>query len=90
MDIEIKYDGAYPILCSGSLVVFIDGKEWRFPDYCLSSGGYVEFDDDWHEDVGEGPWSVSKWPKDFPDGLKSIVLEAINDNIEHGCCGGCV
>ncbi|MFH0894460.1 MAG: hypothetical protein V2A54_08490 [Bacteroidota bacterium] len=90
MDIEIKYDGEYPNLCSGELIVVIDGKEWVFPDYCLSSGGYVSFDDDWNEHVGEGSWSVKNWPKDFPDNIKGAVVDAVNENVPHGCCGGCV
>ena len=90
MDIEIKYDGSYPNLCSGNLVVVIDGEEWKFPPYCLSSGGDVSFGDDRDESVDEGPWSISDWPKDFPDALKIPVLDAINQSIEHGCCGGCV
>ncbi|MEA1998186.1 MAG: hypothetical protein U9N61_02520 [Euryarchaeota archaeon] len=90
MDIKIKYDGAYPNLCSGNLSVIIDGKEWMFPQYCLISGGYVSFDENWTDTVGKGPWSVFNWPKDFPDNLKEPVLDAINENIPHGCCGGCV
>jgi hypothetical protein len=90
MEINIEYDGAYPNLCRGNLVVIIDGKKWQFPDYCLSSGGYVTFDENWTERIGCGPWGVREWPKDFPDNLKSITLTAINGHIPWGCCGGCV
>ena len=90
MKIEIKYNGAYPNLCSGQLVVIIDETEWAFPDYCLSSGGGVYFDENWGEEIRSGPWSVSSWPDDFPEELKEAVLEAINSEISHGCCGGCV
>ena len=90
MNIEIKYDGKYPNLCSGNLIVVVDGEKWKFPSYCLSSGGYVSFDDDWNEEVGEGKWSVSDWPQNFPENIKNDVLEAINEHIPHGCCGGCV
>ena len=90
MDIEIKYDGKYPNLCSGCLYVIIDGYEWSFPRYCLVSGGGVSFDDDWHENIWVGPWSISEWPKDFPEELKRAVEDKINATIDHGCCGGCV
>ena len=40
---EIKYNGTYPNLCSGNLLVIINGKEWEFPNYCLRSGGSVGF-----------------------------------------------
>lgn len=90
MDIKIKYDGAYPNLCSGKLIVIIDGKEWVFPDYCLSSGGSVSFTDAWDEIVTQGPWTISDFPKDFPKNLKQAVEDAVNEYIPYGCCGGCV
>lgn len=86
----IKYDGAYPNLCSGNLIVIIDDKEWVFPNYCLSSGGSVSFDSDWNETVADGEWAITDWPKDFPEEYKNDVLEAVNSEISHGCCGGCV
>ena len=88
--IKIKYDGRYPNLCSGKLTVIIREKIWVFPNYCLSSGGSVTFDSEWNENVTSGEWSVSEWPKDFPEELKGSTLEAVNDQICHGCCGGCV
>ena len=90
MEIKIKYDGAYPNLCSGNLVVTIDGKEWQLPPYCLSSGGGVWFTEDWDENVDEGEWSISSWPEGFPEKLKTAVEDAVNSQVEHGCCGGCV
>ena len=90
MNIQIQYDGAYPNLCSGRLVVIIDGKYWDFEDHSLRSGGNVWFDDDWTEHVEDGPWSVSNWPEDFPEHLKEAVEEEINSQISQGCCGGCV
>lgn len=88
--IKIKYDGEYPNLCSGHLIVTIDGVEWDFGIYSLSSGGSVTFDDKGEENVTEGKWEVSEWPKGFPEEQKQVVLDAINAQIEHGCCGGCV
>ena len=91
MKIEIEYDGGYPNLCRGNLVVVVNGKRWDFPDYCLNSGGGVTFDEEWSEHVAEGPWwSVDEWPEGFPQELQRDVLAAINDEIPHGCCGGCV
>lgn len=90
MKITIKYDGAYPCLCMGRLFVIIDGVEWDFGEYCLDSGGNVSFDEDWTERVTTGPWSISRWPENFPGNLKEKVLDAVNDNISYGCCGGCV
>jgi len=90
MNIKIEYDGKYPNLCSGSLIVIIDGTRWVFPDYCMSSGGSVSFDEDWNEDVTSGEWSISDWPDGFPDNLQMAVEEAINIQVSEGCCGGCL
>ena len=90
MDIKVQYDGGFPNLCSGKLVLIIDGNEWVFPDYCLSSGGGVSFNDDWEENVTLGEWSISDWPKDFPEDLKGAAEDAVNSNVDYGCCGGCV
>ena len=88
--IIIKYDGDFPNLCSGKLVVIINGKEWHFPTCCLRSGGSVLIDDDWNEHVEEGEWSIKEWPRNFPNTMKSAVVDAVNSEIPLGCCGGCV
>ena len=86
----VSYNGAYPNLCSGQLVLAIDGVPVTFPSYCLSSGGCVSFDDDLNENISEGEWDISNYPKDFPEELKREAVALVNENIEHGCCGGCV
>lgn len=88
-EIEIKYDGKYPCLCMGHLLVIVDGKEYDFGKYCLTSGGSVSFDENWNAEVTEGEWSV-EFPEDFPKELEEKVLECINEEIPHGCCGGCI
>ena len=90
MNVTIEYDGKFPNLCRGNLVVTVDGKRYAFSPYCLSSGGSVLFDDEWNEEVNEGPWNISEWPSDFPDEYKQAVVDAVNESIPHGCCGGCV
>ena len=93
MNIVVKYDGEYPNLCSGNLIVIINGKEWKFPDYCLSSGGSVTGGPpDWDFEIETGPWSIMDWPERFPDDeyLKLNVIEAVNSSISWGCCGGCI
>jgi hypothetical protein len=92
MNIKIKYDGDYPNLCSGRLIVGIDDDLWDFGHHCLASGGGVSFDEQWQENVWSGPWTITKWPKDFPNNpwLRKAVEAAVNEQITHGCCGGCV
>jgi hypothetical protein len=86
----VSYDGKYPNLCSGELVLAVDGENIKFPKYCLSSGGSVSFTNEWDEVVTQGEWSICSWPDNFPENLKEHATELINDNISCGCCGGCV
>ena len=87
----VSYDGKYPCLCSGTLVVRVGGTEYVFEQYtALRSGGGVWFDEEWSEHVDVGPWTVEQWPEEFPKELRAEALIVINDNVPHGCCGGCV
>ena len=92
MKIEIDYDGKWPVLCMGHLIVYVDGEKWDFGKYSLSSGGSVTFDSHWKEHIKEGSWKVREdaWPDGFPEEQKREVEQAINEQIPHGCCGGCV
>ena len=98
-DIEfVSYDGKYPNLCRGTLVLRIDGKEYSFRN-SLDSGGMVTHDgnfNNWNVYVDE--WLFSP-ENDFSEEIKNLNLtEAekkwirilINENVEWGCCGGCV
>lgn len=63
----------------------MDNKDIIFPEYCLSSNGYLNEE---YEPVS-GRWSISEYPIDFPEELKDYAQYLVNENIEHGCCGGC-
>ena len=89
-DIKIKYDGAYPCLCMGHLEVWVDGKFYDFGKYCLSSGGECYFDDYDNGITLDGDWSICRFPNNFPMELEEDLLEVINREITHGCCGGCL
>ena len=86
----ISYDGSYPNLCSGKLIMELNNEKIIFPTYCLSSGGSVSFTEDWDENVTSGEWSISEFPKNFPKELEEHANRLVNENIEYGCCGGCV
>jgi len=90
MKIKITYDGEYPNLCGGQLKVYLDDTEYVFPRYCLSSGGSIWFNDEWEEQMERGEWSITEWPDNFPEKYKKEVEEAVNAEVPHGCCGGCV
>lgn len=87
-----SYDGTYPNLCSGTLVISIDDVQFKFKQGALRSGGSVSFDENWSENVSSGPWTISEWPKGIPKDkkLRDAIIKLVNDNILWGCCGGCV
>lgn len=114
----ISYDGSYPNLCHGVLVVEINEQLYALAmcsnDYrsrsCIRenqdiikligcyfiSGGYVDTDTG---DIGQG----EEWSMDLDDartlsGVKfplikdyiTELIEVFNENVEQGCCGGCI
>lgn len=54
MEIRIEYDGKYPCLCMGHLIVWIDDVKWDFGRYSLSSGGHIHRNDNWDMWATEG------------------------------------
>jgi hypothetical protein len=86
-DCVISYDGKYPNLCSGTLVLRIDNIIYTFPSHCLSSGGGITNN---YETIVNGPWNIVDYPENFPENLMQKALELVNNNIRHGCCGGCI
>ena len=101
-DIEfVSYDGKYPNLCSGTLVLKIDGQDHSFKR-CLHSGGEVYHDDNWNWTVNHGDWEFDPEDATIDNGktkLKDInfspseikwINMIVNENVEHGCCGGCI
>lgn len=87
MNIEfVSYDGEYPTLCSGTLVIKVNGKEMALNHVMVSGGCYFYNDDD----VDQAPWCVSleKYPELMP--YEEEIAECVNANIPYGCCGGCI
>lgn len=124
----VSYEGKFPNLCEGLLVVRIDGRLYAFSPYYdsmyrpfwnrfnrtealeddsitkvsgfyLRSGGYI----DWGEDgenpkIVKGKWIIDDKAMKLENGerfilsgeQKSELEKVINQNIELGCCGGCV
>lgn len=84
----VSYDGEYPNLCSGELVLRIEGKEVNLGRYCLHSGGNAWVDYELCDHTEWGAWSV-----DVPEELTQYIdeiTEVVNDNVPWGCCGGCL
>jgi hypothetical protein len=91
MDIVIEYDGSYPNLCGGTLIIIIDNVEFIFRNYSLVSGGSCWMSGDYRDSgTRQGQWSINRWPDNFPEEYKEEVLNEINKQIPYGCCGGCL
>lgn len=68
----ISYNGEYPNLCSGLLVIKVNGKLYELR-HCLYSSGQCFFDDDYNEVVTEGDW----FPQGLKDGYCVLGIEVI-------------
>ena len=87
----VSYSGTFPNLCSGELVLLIDGVEYKFghrsqyPSFWVSGGG---LDEDYCP--YEEPWAINE--NDLPEEIRkygSEIADVFNANVECGCCGGC-
>ena len=92
MKIKVNYTGRYPVYCYGILTVHITRKKGKkktyvFPHDCMKSTGSFDYRT---EELFPGPWEITRWPEEFPNKLKKKVLNAVNKQIPHGCCGGCI
>ena len=84
----VSYDGEYPNLCSGNLVLKIDGVDYKMPRYCLVSGGSIWIDEEDIEHISEDEWRVNVPPE--LEKYSQEIQQVVNENIPFGCCGGCI
>lgn len=99
----ISYSGRWPNLCSGVLMLEIDGEEITFG---------IDYSKDWKEQLNsptynprfwssggyldddycahEGEWLIDK--AGIPERFRQYAAEidyVFNENVPYGCCGGC-
>lgn len=85
----ISYDGKYPCLCMGTLTIKVDGKIYHFY-HAMISGGHVCRDESWNMWAEEGDWEVNLYEHPELEPYKEEITRLVNENVEHGCCGGCI
>ena len=83
----VSYNGDYPVLCGGTLVLRIEGEVVELPK-CMDSEGEIWFDENWCEHIEAGRWTV-RLPEAL-EGFREEIERCVNSNVEWGCCGGCV
>ena len=84
----VSYNGKYPCLCHGELVVKIDGDTVNLGK-CLYSTGECGFTAEWEDYVTQGDWKIDELPEAYEKYRKEIEKVA-NENVPLGCCGGCL
>lgn len=98
----VSYNGKFPNLCSGILCLRIDGELVKFGskyndktvnyDRFWESGGNCGFTNGYKESyTNTSEWIIAA--DDLPDKYKKYVNEideVFNENVQHGCCGGCL
>lgn len=87
----VSYTGKWPVLCSGEFTFKINGKQYTIEN--LISGGRIGFKHGYggEEYIEKGPWSLHE--DSLPDELKPckrLITKMVNENVEQGCCGGCI
>ena len=85
----ISYTGKWPSLCLGTLTLEVNGRTYKL-DHVLASGGTCTITDTYDEIIS-GDWLVLKdrLPIEIRQYYEEICL-VVNENIKHGCCGGCI
>jgi len=86
----VSFDGKYPCLCAGNLILRINGIERNLGNI-LHSGGSCFYIGDMDYIAGEGDWYINE--EELPEDLqpyKDEIEKIANENVEHGCCGGCI
>ena len=92
----ISYNGKYPTLCYGSLILNINNTQYSF-ECALASGGKAYFPNGFTNDpvIEHGPWKKivilhSTSDINFNDEELDYIIKLINEHVAHGCCGGCI
>ena len=86
----IDYTGRWPNLCSGTLTLEIEGEVVRFSyeqdnKFWYSGGCCQGFN------ITREPWIIDR--DDIPEKYRKYYYEIVhvfNENVEWGCCGGCI
>lgn len=95
----VDYNGSFPTLCSGTLTLRIDRIVYTFgrknddyPNRFWRSGGTCGFRGKYDTEYTE----QDEWIIDYnqiPDQFKKYAEQidrVFNENVEYGCCGGCL
>ena len=85
----VSYDGKYPCLCMGTLIIRINNKTYSLEDVMIS-GGSICSNEDWDMWATQDDWKLDlrEYPELEP--YKEEITRVVNENVIQGCCGGCI
>jgi len=87
----VSYDGKWPCLCHGTLIIKVDGKIYSFRNAMISGGCIMGGPStDWNMWSEQGPWELDLEEHPELEQYKEEITRAVNENVEYGCCGGCI
>ena len=88
---NLDYYGPEWSYCRGILNVDIDGKHYTFDKPFWESGGSVSWSDG-ADHVTQGDWwlNYNCIPKSITKEIAEEIIEAMNEYLPKGCCGGCL
>ena len=87
----VSYDGKWPCLCYGTLIIKVNEKTYSFTEAMISGGricgGPHTGWDMWAE---QDPWELSLEEHPELEQYKEEITRVVNENVPYGCCGGCI
>jgi hypothetical protein len=78
-------------LCKGELTIEVNGKTYTLEKGALYTSGSCYETEDGNYETYQGDWKL--YDTDLPVEIRAYmteILEVVNNNVEHGCCGGCM
>ena len=85
----VSYDGEWPNLCSGTLIIKVNDKTYTFK-YAMISGGSICRNEEWDMWSEQGPWELNLEEHPELEQYKEEITRIVNENVPQGCCGGCI
>lgn len=85
----ISYDGKYPCLCFGTLTISVNEKIYKFK-HAMISGGCIMRDENWNMWSEQGDWEIDLEEHPELEPYREEITRVVNENVEQGCCGGCI
>jgi hypothetical protein len=86
----IGYTGRFPSLCSGKLTFSVDGQKRTTTTPVLHSTGGLQ---PHYAGTYKGEWEIIREDpafSDFGPAEFTRLADVVNENVPHGCCGGCI